>query len=75
MKYFIRRAIVGIISIPFVAGAYLFLYFVLLLAGAEPNASIGESFNNGLLIGTVIALAITFQPQFSKFLDKITETA
>jgi hypothetical protein len=75
MKFFIRRAIVGVISIPFVAGAWVFLYLLLLLAGAEPGQNLTETFNNGVLIGVVVALAITFQPQFSKFLDKITETA
>jgi len=72
MKYFIRRAIVGVISIPFVAGAYVFLYLLLLLAGAEPSLNLEGAFDNGLLIGFVIALAITFQPQFSKLLDKLS---
>ena len=72
MKFFIRRAIVGVISIPFVAGAWTFFYLLLLLAGAEPNQNLEETFNNGLLIAYVVALAIIFQPQFSKFLDKIS---
>ena len=72
MKLFIRRAIVGVISIPFVAGAWVFLYLLLLLAGAEPNQSLSDTFNNGLLIASVVALAIIFQPQLSKFLDKIS---
>jgi hypothetical protein len=71
MKFLIRRSIVALISIPLIAGAYLFLYFVLLLAGAEPNASIGESFNNGLLIGVTSAIFFTFYPQISNTLDKL----
>lgn len=71
MKYVIRRAILGLIGIPVVAGVYLFGYTTLLLAGAEPNATFTEVWNNGILIGVTCAIFLTFQPQFSKFLDKL----
>lgn len=71
MKYFVRRFILGVISIPFVAGAYVFGYLSLVALGAEPTATIDEVFSNGILIGVVLALALTFQPQFSKLLDKL----
>lgn len=71
MKFLIRRFIFGVISIPFIAGAYVFSYLLLLLAGAEPNISVEGAMNNGLLIGIVVALTITFYPQLTKLLDKI----
>ncbi len=71
MKYLIRRAILGIVSIPFVAGAYTFLYLLLLVAGAEPGTTLTETFNNGLLIASVLAVVITFYPQFSRLLDRL----
>lgn len=71
MKYAIRRAIVGVISIPLIAGAYVFLYLLLLLAGAEPTATLTESFNNGLFIGLTSAVFFAFYPQISNTLDKL----
>jgi hypothetical protein len=71
MKFVIRRAVVGILSIPFVAGAWVVFYLWLLLAGGEPSQSLEETFNNGLLIGVVVALAFTFSTQLDKFLSKM----
>jgi hypothetical protein len=72
MKYVIRRAIVGIVSIPFVAGAWVFLYLLLLLAGAEPNQTIEDTFNNGMFIGVTLAVVFAFYPQFSRLVDRLT---
>lgn len=66
MKFYIRRAILGIISIPFVAGAWCFVYLAFLLAGGESNQTITETFENGLLIGITLAIALTFAPQLAK---------
>ena len=71
MKYVIRRAILGIVSIPFVAGAWVFFYLLLLLAGAEPNQSIGDTFNNGMFIGGTLAVVLTFYPQLYNLMNKI----
>lgn len=71
MKYFVRRFILGVISIPFVAGAYVFLYLSLLLLGAEPTATMEEVFSNGLFIGSTLAIILTFYPQFSRFVNKL----
>lgn len=71
MKYAIRRAIVGLISIPLIAGAYVFLYLCLLLAGAEATIGVEGAFNNGLLIGIVSAIFFTFYPQISRLLDRV----
>jgi hypothetical protein len=43
-----------------------------LLMGAEPSVSLEEVVHNGMLIATVLGLALIFQPQFSKFLDRIS---
>jgi hypothetical protein len=70
MKYAIRRALVGIVSIPFVAGAYTFVYLALIALGADPSASLGEVFANGVNIAIVIAIILTFFPQFTRLVDK-----
>jgi hypothetical protein len=72
LKFYIRRAVIGLISIPFVAGAWCFVYLAFILAGGEPNQSIDETFNNGLLVGWVVAIAFTFAPQFARLVDKLS---
>jgi hypothetical protein len=71
MKFVIRRLAVGLISIPLIAGAYVFLYLCLLLAGAEATIGVSGAFDNGLLIGLTSAVFFTFYPQISKVLDKV----
>lgn len=71
MKFYIRRAVAGIVSIPFVAGAWVFFYLLLLLGGAEPSQSLGETFANGVNIGIIVAVFFTFAPQVNKFLSKV----
>lgn len=71
MKFLIRRSIVGLIAIPFIAGAYVFFYLFIILSGAEPSIGLEDAFNNGLLIGFTSALFFAFYPQVSKLLDKI----
>lgn len=74
MKYSIRRALVGVISIPLIAGAYVFLYLLLLLVGAEPNLSVEAAFHNGFLIGITSAVFFTFATQILRLVDRITIT-
>jgi hypothetical protein len=71
MKFYIRRAVVGIISIPVVAGVYTLAYLWLVIAGAEPTVSSEEVFQNGLGLGVIIALMLTFSPQVSRLIDRI----
>jgi hypothetical protein len=71
MKFYIRRAVAGVIAVPVVAVAWCAVYFMLLVIGGEPSQTIGETFQNGLLIGWVLAVAFTFAPQFSKLIDKL----
>ena len=71
VKFYIRRAVLGIIIIPVVAGLYTFAYLWLILAGAEPTVSSEEVFNNGLWLGVLVAVMLTFSPQVSKLLNRI----
>jgi len=71
MKFLIRRLAVGLISIPLLAGAYVFFYLLLLIAGAEATSTLEETFHNGLLIGFTSAIFFTFYPQISNTLDKL----
>ena len=68
MKYYIRRAILGAIAVPIVAGAWTLFYALLLGLGAEPGQSIADTFGNGLLIGSVLAILLTFAPQVKRLL-------
>ena len=71
MKFYIRRAVLGIVGIPFVAGAWVFVYLSFLLMGAEPSQTLTDTFANGITIGIIVAVMLTFSPQVSKVLDKI----
>ena len=71
MKFYIRRAVVGIIAVPVVAGVCTLAYLWLVIAGAEPNVSSVEVFQNGLGLGVILAVMLTFSPQVSRLLDRI----
>lgn len=72
LKFYVRRAVAGVIGIPFIAGAYTFLYLTFLVLGGDTNQTIDETYNNGLLIGGVVAVVVTFLPQFYKFVNYIS---
>lgn len=72
MKFYIRRAVAGVVAIPFVAGAWVFFYLMLIVLGGEPQQSLTDTFNNGLWLGGIIAVMFTFAPQFNKFVAKIS---
>lgn len=71
MKFYIRRAVVGVLAVPVVAGSYIFGYLLLMLLGAEASISVEGAWNNGLLIGYTCAAMFTFSPQISKFLTRM----
>lgn len=71
MKFVIRRLLVGVLALPVVAGVYLFGYVALIALGAEPTASLGEAWGNGLLVGSVSAVAFGFATQLDKFVSKV----
>lgn len=72
MKYYIRRAVAGIIAMPFVAGAWCFVYLAFIVIGGEPSQTLTETYNNGLLVASVVAIMFTFAPQVAKLLDRIS---
>lgn len=72
MKFYIRRAVVGVLAVPLVAGVYTLIYIALLVAGAEPSAGIVEVFQNGIGLGVIVAVMFTFSPQVSRLLNRIT---
>ena len=71
MKFYIRRAVAGVIALPLVAGAWCFLYLALIAIGGEPTQTLTETYNNGLLVGSVVAVMFTFSPQVSTFLNRV----
>lgn len=72
MKFYIRRAVAGVLAIPVVAGVYTFIWLALIIAGAEASLSASEVFQNGLGLGVIIAVMFTFSPQVSRLLNRIT---
>jgi uncharacterized BrkB/YihY/UPF0761 family membrane protein len=68
MKYYIRRAVLGALAVPVVAVLWCVLYGVLILLGGEPSQTVSETFANGLLIGSVLAVLLTFAPQVKRLL-------
>ena len=71
MKFLIRRLIASVIVMPLVGGAYIFGILTLVLMGFD-TLSVGEAYNNAILIGIVSGIAFVFAPQLNKFLEKIS---
>ena len=71
MKYYIRRAVVGAIATPLVAGVYFVGYALLVGLGAEPTTTPQGVWDNGIFIGVTLAVMFTFLPQTLKLVDKL----
>lgn len=71
VKFVIRRAVVGLIALPLVAGAYVFGFLGLGILAGDLSLSLTEIWNNGFLIGSVVAVAFAFTSQLDKFVSKI----
>ncbi len=71
MKFYFRRAVVGLIAVPFVAGAYLFAYALMVGAGAGASSSASEVWATGLWIGGLGAVFLTFAPQVMNLARKV----
>jgi hypothetical protein len=71
MKFVIRRAVAGLLLMPVVAGLYVAGYVVLGLLGAGMSISFDEVWANGLLIGSVCAIAFAFATQLDRLAYKI----
>jgi hypothetical protein len=72
MKFVIRRLAVGLLALPVVAGTYVFV-FVLLgsLTNTLWGLTLDEIWNNGLLIGSVSAIAFAFATQLDKLVSRL----
>jgi ABC-type arginine transport system permease subunit len=66
MKFYIRRAVVGVIAVPVIAGAYWLFYALLVGAGADPTNTAQGVWENGLVLGWTVAVLFTFAPQVWK---------
>lgn len=53
MKFAIRRALLGVITIPLVAIAWFVFYALLVGGGATPTATPVEVWNDGLWLGGI----------------------
>lgn len=73
MKYIIRRAIVGALAIPFIAGIYTVAYAGLVVLGGQPTATVSEVWSNGLMFGIASAVVLTFAPQLMRTVEKVLE--
>jgi hypothetical protein len=66
MKYVIRRAVLGVVATPIVAGAWVLFIAVLIGLGAEPTANVSQVWNDGLGLGVIVAVLFTFGPLIVK---------
>ena len=64
MKYVFRRLLVGIVITPLVALGWVFGIVLLIGAGAEPHASVGEVWTHGLWLGAFVSLAFAISAWF-----------
>jgi hypothetical protein len=71
MKFVIRRAVAGLLLMPVVAGLYVAGYVALGLLGAGMSVSFDEVWANGLLIGSVCAVAFAFATQLDKLVARL----
>lgn len=71
MKYVIRRAVFGLVALPLVAGAYVFGYLVLASLANNNPLTLDEIWNNGLLVGSVSAVAFAFATQLDKLVSRV----
>lgn len=71
MKFYVRRAVLGVVATPVVAGVYFVGYALLVGAGADPTNTPAGVFQNGLWLGGLLAVAFTFAPQLLALEKKI----
>ncbi len=65
------RGLVGLATLPFIAGAYVFLYLIIGSLTNNFSSTIDEVWQNGLLIGAVWVVFLVFYPIITKLLDKV----
>jgi hypothetical protein len=71
MKFYLRRAIFSVITLPIVFVAYGVLYFGIGIMADSNIASVGAYLTNLPVIGIGYTLAIMFLPQLLRLVDKV----
>jgi hypothetical protein len=71
VKFVVRRAVIAVVAVPFVASACVLGYAVLVGLGAGAGITVNEAWSNGWLIAGVGAVFFTFATQVNNFLDKV----
>ena len=71
MKFYIRRAVAGVILSPVVALAYVIGCAVLIGLGAGASFTVGQAWANGFWLGGIVAVLFTFLPQVNKVFEKL----
>lgn len=71
MKFYFRRALFALISMPFVFLAYGFLYFGLGLIAETNSVSVVAYLDNLIPIGITYTLAFIFLPQLIRLADEV----
>jgi hypothetical protein len=71
MKFYIRRAVAGIILTPVVAGLYTLGYALLVIAGGNPGMNLTSTLATGVQVGVVVSLMLILAPQVSRLIDKM----
>lgn len=71
MKYVIRRAVIGLIATPVIAGAYVLGCAVLIGLGAGASFGVAEAWVNGFEIAGAIAIVFAFATQLDTAFAKV----
>lgn len=71
MKFVIRRAVLGLVVVPVVAGTYFVSYAVAYAFVGGASISTSEVWNTGLTIGFVLAVAFAFATQLDRFSARV----
>ncbi len=71
MKFYFRRALFALISMPFVFLAYGVLYFGLGLIAETNSVSVVAYLDNLLVIGILFFVVVLFLPQLLRLVDRV----
>lgn len=71
MKFYIRRAVFALVSMPVIFVGYGFIYFSLALTVNGEATGVGTFVGNLPSIGITYLIALIFAPQFDKFLNRV----
>jgi hypothetical protein len=62
VAYTIIRLLLGLVITPLVAGVWVVIYGLLVANGAGQAHTLGEVWTNGLVLGSVVSLALVIVP-------------